>query len=249
MSSGVKSKVRDFFNKFFWRQHPDAALRYTPIVSELKKARLDKAKILEIGPGSLGIIPYLKREIDGIDVDFSGPQTKLLHKIKGTATNLPFKKNSYDATISVDILEHLAKEQRVEAISQQIKVTKKLALIIVPIGAMSQNQDKELNERFQKVFHTKNQFLTEHVTNGLPTTDEILVEIDKSLRNLKKEAKVRSYPNLNLKVRKILMMTWISNNKLIYYMYLKGFLLLLPILRLANFSQCYRRVFVIEFAS
>lgn len=240
---------KKFFSKFFWGQHPDAALRYIPVVAQIKKAHLENSKILEIGPGSLGVTPYLERQIDGIDVDFSGPQTDLLNKIKGTATQLPFRKNSYDAVISVDVLEHLNSEEREKAIREMLRVAKKLAIVVVPIGDLAQSQDKELADRWNRLFEEKNQFLSEHIKNGLPKTDEILVTIDKSKRQLGKRAKVKSFPNLNLGVRKILMKTWITKSKIIYYIYLKGYLLLLPVLKYANFGNCYRRVFVIEFAS
>ncbi|MBI3282460.1 class I SAM-dependent methyltransferase, partial [Candidatus Curtissbacteria bacterium] len=161
----------------------------------------------------------------------------------------PFRKNSYDVTISVDVLEHLKEEERKKAIYEMLRVTKKLAVVVVPVGELSQKQDRELKARWEKVFGQKNQFLTEHVENGLPKIDEILVTIDKTARKLDKKAKVASDPNLNLKVRKILMLTWITKNRLIYWLYLKGYLLLLPLLRFANFGDCYRRVFVIELAN
>jgi hypothetical protein len=242
----MKKKVKNFFDKFFWGQHPDAALRYYPVVTEIKKAHLERSKILEIGSGSLGIIPYLKSEIDGIDIDFSGPQTDLINKVKGTATDLPFRKNSYDTAIAVDVLEHLDREERKKAIYEMARVAKKLAVIVVPVGDLSQKQDRQLKERWEKIFGEENRFLSEHVENGLPTPDEVLVTIDKAARKLGKKVKVRSYPNLNLLIRKMLMETWITRNKIIYYLYLKGFLLLLPLLKYANFGNCYRRVFVIE---
>lgn len=242
--------IRKFFSKFFWGQHPDAAIRYAPVVREIKKVGLTNSKILEVGSGSTGIVPYLMREIDGVDVDFSGePQTDLLNKIKGTATKLPFRKNSYDVVISVDVLEHLYGEERKEAIFEMIRIARKLAIIVVPIGELSQEQDKEMKAKWEKTFGEKNQFLTEHVQNGLPNSDEILVTVDKAARKLSKKVKIKSYPNLNLFVRKILMYTWITKSKILYYLYLKGYLLLLPALKLANFTNCYRRVFVIEFAS
>lgn len=245
----MRELVKKFFDKFFWGQHPDAALRYIPVVSAIKSKKLENSKILEIGPGSLGIVPYLRRAIDGIDIDFSGPQTELLIKTQGSATELPFRKNSYDVTISVDVLEHLKGNDRKKAIAEMLRVARHVAIIVVPIGELSEQQDKELKDRWEKLFSEKNQFLTEHIENGLPKADEILVTIDKAARSLGKKAKVKSYPNLNLKVRKILMLTWITKNQLIYWLYLKGYLLLLPILRLANFGNCYRRVFVIELAS
>lgn len=233
----------------FENQHPETALRYLPVVAEIKRLKLTKSKILEVGSGSLGITPYLKEKIDGLDVDFSGPQTTLVNPILGDATNIPFRKNSYDVVIAVDVLEHLKPESRPGAINQMLKVAKKLAIIVVPTGELSEKQDRALYKLWQKVKRDENQFLAEHVKNGLPRADQILVTIDKSLRLLGKKAKIQSYPTLNLTVRNILMRIWITKSKLIYYLYLKGFMLLVPALIYANFGNCYRRVFVIELAS
>lgn len=249
MNLNVEKRLKQFFDHYFWRQHPEAALRYYPVVSEIKKHKLTKAKILEVGPGSLGIVPYFKTSIDGVDVDFAGPKTPLLTKIKGTADNLPFRKNSYNVVISVDVLEHLPKERREKSIYEMIRIAKKLAVIVVPTGELAQEQDSRLQAHWNKIFKAKNQFLEEHVKNGLPSKDSILVSIDKSKRILGKTAKIKSYPNLNLQVRNILMKTWITKNRLFYTLYMKGFLLLLPIFKYANFGNCYRTVFVIEFVA
>ncbi len=245
----MKKLIRDFFNKYFFRQHPDAALRYYPVVEAIKKAKLEDSKILEVGSGGLGITPYLKKNIDGLDVYFDPPLSDMINRIKGSADKLPFRKNSYDVVICVDVLEHINSQLRQSAIFEMIRVAKKLAIIVVPQGTLSEQQDQELNNYWQKTFHNQNRFLEEHVQNGLPKTEEILVTIDKSLRKLDKKAKVTSRPYLNLAVRKVIMRTWISNNKFLYYLYLKGYLLLLPVLKLANWGNCYRRAFVIEFAS
>lgn len=244
----LEKLIKNFFNKYFWKQHPDAALRYLPVVSVIKNLRLEQSTILEVGSGSLGMIPYLKRPIDGLDIDFSGPKTKLLNKIKGSAWQLPFKKNSYDTVLSVDVIEHLPQENREQAVSECLRVAKKLAIIVVPIGRESETQDKALYEYWKRIFKTKdNLFLREHTQNKLPTGDEILVYIDRALRKLNKKARITSRPLLNLFVRNVLMRTWITRNKLLYYIYLKGYLLLLPILKHLNFGSCYRKMFVIEF--
>lgn len=260
MSFNARKILKNFFDRFFWRQHPEAALRYLPVVAAIRRAGLTDAKILEVGSGSLGIIPYLRAErenmpsylkktIDGLDVDFSGPTTSLLTRIKGSAESLPFRRNSYDVVACVDTLEHLPGQNRQKAIYEMLRVAKKLAIIVVPVGDLSQNQDRELDSLWRQIFGEKNQFLAEHVKNGLPTQDQILVYIDKCRRLLKKNARISSSPLLNLQVRQLLMRTWISKNKLSYYLYLKGYLLLIPLLRLANFGNCYRRIFVIELAS
>lgn len=247
MSLDVKNLAKKFRDKYFWGQHPEAALRYLPVVSEIKSAKLENSRILEIGSGSTGITPYLKRSIVGLDVDFAGPKTSLLEKVKGTAANLPFRKNSFDVVISVDVLEHLPIEDREKAIFEMLKVCKRLAILVVPIGRESEIQDEKLKDYYSKIMREKNKFLDEHVNYGLPNSEEVLVLIDRSLRKLKKGATTRSYKLLNLKIRYFLMKLWITKNKFLYYFYLKGLLPLIPILKYANFSSCYRRIFVIEF--
>ncbi|MEK7581069.1 MAG: methyltransferase domain-containing protein [Patescibacteria group bacterium] len=248
MNLNVEKNLRNFFDKYFWGQHPEAALRYAPVVSEIKKAKLQNSKILEIGSGSLGITPYFKKRIDGVDIDFAGPKSDYLNKIKGSGSKLPFRKNTYDVSISVDVLEHILPTDREKAIFEMMRVTKKLAIIVVPCGKGAEEQDRQLNMYWQKLMKSKNKFLTEHVENGLPKADETLVYIDRAKRLLNKNATVTSYPNLNLFVRNVLMKTWITNNKYIYYLYLKGYLFAVPILKFFNFSKAYRRVFVIKFA-
>ncbi len=247
MNSGVKKTIKRFSDKLFWGQHPEAVLRYIPVVNEIKKRNLEDSKILEIGSGSLGIVPYLKRNIDALDIDFSGPQTNYLHKIKGSADNLPFNNSSYEVTLSVDVLEHLKPQNRKRAILEQIRITNKLAVIVVPCGEESELQDKMLREKWNLLFKEKNQFFEEHIRYSLPKKNEILTYIEKSLIFFKRKAKVNSYANLNLVIRSILMNTWITKNKIIYYLYLKGYLLFTPILKFCNFGETYRQVFVIEF--
>src|SRR3989344_1557242 len=237
-----------FFNIYFWRQHPETALRYAPVVREINKSGLLDSRILEIGSGSLGIVPFLKKPIDGVDTDFSGPKTNLLRRIKAKAYDLPFRKNSYDVVISVDLIEHIEPALRPRAIYDIVKVAKKLAVIVVPEGEDAENQDKNLRKIYSEVYNETNQFLEEHVKFGLPKKEQLLITLDKSLRKLNKKAKIRSYPVLNLKVRYFLMRTYLSKGKFAYYLYLKGYLLLLPFLKLCNFGKCYRRTFVIEFA-
>ena len=58
----------------FNRWHPQLALRYLPIVRYIKNSGLVNPSILEVGSGSLGIGPYLKKEFTGADIEFSGPK-------------------------------------------------------------------------------------------------------------------------------------------------------------------------------
>lgn len=247
MNLSVEDNLKIFFNKFYPFQQTGEALKYAPVVSEIKRRGLAGSKILEIGPGTLGITPYLKTQKDARDIDFSSLKSNLLTKIVVKGEKFPFKANAYDVSVSVDSLENIPFVNREKAVFEMLRVAKRLAIIVVPCGEAAENQDKQLRNYWNKIFNKKNQFLEEHVKNGLPNVEEILVYIDKSKRQLDKNAQIKSYPNLNLFVRNILMRTWITKNKYSYYLYIKGYLLIVPILKYCNFGKTYRRVFVIEF--
>lgn len=241
--------LKNFFEKYFYQQDTETALRYYPVVSQIKKANLADSKILEIGSGPLGITPYIKKPIDGLDVDFSGPKSALVNRIKHSADKLPFGKDFYDVTIAVDVFEHLEPNLRQSAIYEMLRVTKKLSIIVIPTSEDSQQQDRLFHDIWTKTFNIKNRSLEQHLKYGLPEANELLVYIDKSLRKLNKKATISSYPNLNLQVRFMLIRTNYTKSVFLNFIYLKGYLLLLPVLRFCNFGKTYRRVFVIEFGS
>ena len=247
MSSLVKRHLNGYFNKFYFSQQTEGALRYSPIVSILKNKKSKSFKMLEINPGGFGIKPYLNIEIDGFDITRNGAKNKLKKDIKSTSSILPFKKNSYDITINADTLSSLGMVEREKLIFEILRITKKLIIITVPSGVSAQNQDNEFSIIWKNIFKRPNQTLEDHLNKGLPTVDEMLMYIDKSKRALGKTAQVNSYPSLNLFVRKIITRIGITNNKYLYFLCKRGFLLLVPILKYCNFGNTYRRVFVIEF--
>src|SRR5258708_1426676 len=113
----IKNRLEILKKLFFYRQHPEAALRYIPIVKLLKKEKLDQARILEVGSGSYGITPYLKRKITGVDTSFDEPQYHLLRQVHGSAEKLPFKAKKFEVVILSDVLEHLPAKIRPAAIN------------------------------------------------------------------------------------------------------------------------------------
>lgn len=247
MSLFVKHHLTAYFNKFHSAHQTEGALKYSPIVSVLKYNKLKTPKMLEINPGDFGINPYLKIEIDSFNVSTNALKDKSKKRIKNTMGILPFKTNAYDITINVDTLASLDKSEREKFIFEILRITKKLSIITVPCGINSQNQDKEFSTIWKNIFKRSNQPLEEHVKKGLPSVDEVLVYIDKSKRALGKNAQINSYPSMNLFIRKIIVRTGITKNKYLYFIYKRGYLLLVPILKYCNFGSTYRRVFVIEF--
>lgn len=240
----------------FWRWHPKIALRYLPIVEEIHRLTSQEVilrgkrtsyKTLEIGSGSLGIAPYLGREVTGVDIDFTGPESSLLRKVKGEATNLPFEDKSFDFVVAVDVLEHLPPEKRKEAIFEAFRVAKHAVFIGVPCGKKAEEQDRILNQEYKKIFDQRFPYLEEQVRYGLPKEEDIVKVIQEASAKLKQKIiDIKVSGNLNLTVRRFLMWGWMTKNPLVDIIFRKVFLLFIPILRLCNWEPTYRKLFFIR---
>lgn len=234
----------DFVRKhLFYRMHPETALRYLPIVDLIKNKGFINMKILEVGSGSYGITPYLNKEVVGVDTSFDEPDFPLLKQVKASATKLPFKDNEFDITILSDVLEHLPKKLRDKTLFEATRVSKVCLIVSGPFGAEPARQDKKLADYSIKKLGKMHYFFSDHLRYGLPEESDIM-KFALSLKKVKDVKVIGSY--LNLKVRELLMKFFISNNKFIFYFYLKGLMLLVPLLRLCNFKPCYRKLILIN---
>lgn len=227
----------------FYRQHPDTALRYLPMVDILKNKGLENSKIIEIGSGSYGITPYLKREIVGVDISFDEPQHELLKQVKSSGNKLPFKDSEFDVAILSDVLEHVPADKRINILNEAIRVASKNVIIGGPFGKDAFNQDKVLAEESRKGTGSMHKYLKEHLDYGLPEVEDIL-NIAKQSPKVKSAVKMGEF--LNLGVRRILMNFFISKYKIVFFFYLKGLMFLVPILKHCNFKPCYRTLILIS---
>lgn len=228
-----------FSHLFFYRQHPDAALRYLPILDILKKRGWENLKILEVGSGSYGITPYLKKEIIGVDVSFDEPEYPLLKQIKGSATSLPFTDSQFDIVILSDVLEHLPKNMRAKSLEESVRVGKTAVIIAGPFGRKSFAHDKKLAEYSREKTGGIHKYFKDHLEYGLPDTDDI----SKYLRGVQKIKGISIEGEyLNLSVREWIMKIFI----IAYAVYLKGLMFLVPLLKHLNQKPCYRTIIIAE---
>jgi ubiquinone/menaquinone biosynthesis C-methylase UbiE len=236
--------IIDNFKKiFFYRQHPETALRYLPIVKMIKEKKWEKQKILEIGSGSYGIAPYLKEEIVGVDTDFSEPEYPLLKQVKTSGKKLPFKDSSFDLVILSDVLEHIPKSVRRQVLEEAVRVGKKAVFISGPFGEDSSKQDKKLANYSLKRTGGMHPYFKEHLELGLPEVEDIFKYLEANSKV--KEIKIMG-DYLNLSIREWMMKLFISNSKLSYYFYLKGLMFFIPILIKINNKPCYRTLLFVE---
>lgn len=227
----------------FFRQHPETALRYGPIVDLLKRENLDNGKILEVGSGSYGIAPYLKEQITGVDTSFDEPEHPLLKQVKSSGEKIPFKDSEFDVVILSDVLEHIPKSKRTDVLNEAIRVTKKMVIVSGPFGKAAAAQDKKLADYSMKTLDKMHPYFEDHLRYGLPEVEDV-VSIGSENEKIREIRVIGEY--LNLGAREFLMKFFITKNKFIFYFYLKGLMFLVPLFRKLNQKPCYRTLIKIE---
>ncbi len=231
----MKKIISSVKRKIYYRQHPEAAIRYSPIVALIKTNGWQTKKILEVGSGSYGIAPYLKKPVTGLDMDFSEPKYNLLKQVSGKGEHLPFTDNSFDITILSDVLEHIPSKIRNKVITEAIRVSKLGVIISGPFGAKAFAQDKRLSKVID------HHFIKEHLKFRLPHESDIKNFVDKKVLSVDKIGNF-----FNLGIRYFVMRLWASKNKIFYYTYLKGLMPLTPLLSRCNWPPTYRTIFLLR---
>ena len=221
----------------FHRWHPQLYLRYAPIVDYVKKLPdSEKLSILEVGPGSLGIGPYLNQKFTGVDVNFAGPNWPQMTKIVATSKALPLQNKSFDIVICTDTLEHIPPESRHSVITELLRVTKSDLILAFPFGKGAAQQDQELDQLYRHRFGQPFPFLTEHIRYELPDTDQVKTWIEPV-------GEVNILTKRNLKLRSWLMAGWMTKNLFIDLFFRKILMLFLPLLKLLDQSPPHYRVY------
>ncbi len=232
------------FDHWFYRWHPEVALRYLPLVDAIR-ALGDHTTILDVGSGGLGIAPYLGRQVTGLDVVFYPPYHPLLKQINGSALHIPLQNDSFDIVVSADTLEHMSKGDRKKAISEMIRLARTAVMIAVPSGKAALTQDKQLDEEYERLHGKRFHFLEEQVGFGLPEENDIVESIEQSANKSDKHITITVRDNENLTLRKFLMRGWMSKIFLVNIIHRKLFLFLIPLFRRWNNEPTYRKIFIV----
>lgn len=222
------------------------SLRYLPIVNLIKEKFPIRTKILEVGSGPYGIVPYLGNDyqVTGADVDKS-PSTPSLKKVFASAEKLPFKANSFPILISVDTLEHLPKDIRQKSIDEMVRVASSNIYLAFPSGNLSIFVDGFIARYYQFTHKQKLDFLDQHAAFGLPKEREVINYIYTSAQNHNKKISINTFGNTNLFLWLFLLLLGFSQVSFltsIYHLLISA----VPILRHVNFPPNYRKVLVID---
>ena len=154
----------------------DPWLRYSPVRSILRRSTdLTVGRVLDVGSGTAGLASSLAVPTVALDVAFpgTGPASRksLTERVKASATHLPFRNSSFGAVVSIDMIEHLALDDRPNALRELFRVAEKLVILGFPFGNRSARFDREALE----VEHSRGLstgWREEHAAHGIPRDAE-----------------------------------------------------------------------------
>lgn len=142
------------------------AIRYQPVLNELRRRR--PAVVLEVGSGPEGLGLFWRGRVVGVDIAF---KRQPLHRAVATsALALPFLDRSWPLVVSCDMLEHTPSTLRRATVAEVARVTGQALFLAFPSGAAAQACYTELAQRFPS--HVPD-WLAEHVAHGLPDAEEV----------------------------------------------------------------------------
>jgi len=122
---------------------PHQLVRYAPVAALL--GRNPMGTLLEIGSGPAGITllrPDLR--IVGCDLEFYRKPNATVAAVRGSAVALPFRDQSFDEVVSVEMLEETAPEERRGVLSEMVRVARRRMIVTTPWGAPGDRLHRDL---------------------------------------------------------------------------------------------------------
>jgi SAM-dependent methyltransferase len=87
---------------------------------------------------------------------------------------LPFPDRSFDLAVSLDVLEHIERGERLQHFRELARVARERVLLCCPLGTPEHVEaERDLAEWRRSRTGTSDRYLEEHVERGLPTEEEL----------------------------------------------------------------------------
>lgn len=157
-------------------------LRYEPVVDLIARSGAP-GTLLEVGSGSRGIVPYLAAgwavtscdmSFDDYGWDQAAQESEMgAKRVTGSVLDLPFEDRSFDVVVASDLLEHLSADERVRALSELARVSRRLCIVGCPCGRAALKTDAELHSAFTRRGARVPPWLDEHLVNGFPEPGQL----------------------------------------------------------------------------
>ena len=100
--------------------------------------------------------------------------------------SLPFPDKSFDAAVSVDVLEHIDPPLRRRHLTELARVARTRVVLCCPLGSEEHEAaERELAEWHERTTGRRHRFLDEHLLRGLPSAKELAALAEPALADFK----------------------------------------------------------------
>jgi len=162
------------------RGYPDWALRYVPMVDNLKQWKPSPKFTVELGANENGLARFRDGHIIAVDIDETriraARATQGVAPVVADAAALPFRSGSVPVLVSMDMIEHLPPDvrPRVGKEIDRVLADDGIAAVGVPYGQHAANAEREIADACEKYTGRRLSWLEEHAEHGLPSRTEVL---------------------------------------------------------------------------
>lgn len=155
----------------------ESASRYQPVVETI--GRLTNPLVLEVGPADSGVARYLgdtPAQLIYTDMleTFGGDSTA--PRVRSSIDALPFRDNAFPVVACMDVMEHLPRPIRAQAINNLYRVTAPGGTLFIssPVGEAATNADQWLHDQLLSSGENPHRWVSEHMEHGVPHADDYL---------------------------------------------------------------------------
>ncbi len=135
----------------------------------------DPGRVLDVGgyPGRMrSMAPDHEWIICDPLVDAPGEQ------MRGSAVHLPVRDQSFDMSVSLDVLEHIDPKDRASVLQEMIRVSRTGLILTFPFkDTLVEAAEKQVCDAYTHLHHKDHPWLAEHAQNPLPDTEEIIQQL------------------------------------------------------------------------
>jgi hypothetical protein len=147
----------------------DKLLRYG-IIGQILGPEPD-GTILDVGAGPMGLGACLPYKFVGVDPWYPLPPIPAQQAVMASGTHLPFRDNSFDYVLCMEVLEHIPPDLRAPMVAEMLRVARKTVMISHPFGALTRLSDYLLYGIYGSariIGIKKPWWLVEHLQNPYP---------------------------------------------------------------------------------
>jgi hypothetical protein len=159
--------LRKFYSKMRYEHYWEHFNRQTFVSNGIKRLKLDASTILDVG-GATGnnlLLRFGIKKVITLDINPSA-------NIVANAADIPLEDNSYDVVTCIDMLEHVAREERAMVLSELIRVAGKAVFLVAPTDSPENNLAEKLVLKYLDC-----DFVKDHQVHGLVDFAKIRLQL------------------------------------------------------------------------